>query len=276
MRRSSPEKVKVRNGDVRRRRKSAESTDITDFDEQKRRFNEIQDMKMRKSISEHYITKDSSGNATSSPLLFAPTIDYKLQFIIVGDRNVGKTCFLERYTDNRFKEELRSTVGIDFRIKTISVAGHQVRLQIWDTAGQERFNSITTAYYRNARGIVMVYDVTRPETYRNLDKWLDLVKEYGRDDVEIAIVGNKADLPDLQVNPHKARHFAEQSGFLFYETSAKESLNIETVFINLVYKILKQIPQPHERNPRIRRKTIPSTIIDDNPHDKEPCRSACC
>ncbi|XP_076807453.1 ras-related protein Rab-12-like isoform X2 [Clavelina lepadiformis] len=204
---------------------------------------------------------------------FSPSVDYKMQMIIIGDRHVGKTCFLERYTDHRFQQESKSTVGIDFRMKTVTVAGQRVRLQIWDTAGQERFNSITTAYYRNARGIILIYDVTNPETYLNISKWLDLVHEYARNDAEVAIVGNKADLPDVQVNPLKARNFAEKWGYLFYETSAKESLNVETVFVNLVYKILKQIPQPHERNPRVRRRENPVTLEDDTEQNQ---RSKCC
>ncbi|XP_078487243.1 ras-related protein Rab-12-like [Ciona intestinalis] len=218
--------------------------------------------------------KGSKDDGSSSPLLQHPTVDLKLQMILIGDRNVGKTCFLERYTDDLFREESKSTVGIDFRIKTVTVGGRRIRLQIWDTAGQERFNSITTAYYRNARGILLLYDVTNPESYRNITKWMKLIEEYGRSDVEVAIVGNKADLENVQVNTHKARNFAENCGFIFYETSAKASLNVDTVFVNLIYKILKQIPQPHERNPQIRRKTMTSQALCEDVNAKRSYK--CC
>uniref|UniRef100_H2ZII4 Ras-related protein Rab-12 n=1 Tax=Ciona savignyi TaxID=51511 RepID=H2ZII4_CIOSA len=221
-----------------------------------------------------YKTECENENESASPLLQHPTVDLKMQIILIGDRNVGKTCFLERYTDDHFPEESKSTVGIDFRIKTVTVGETRIRLQIWDTAGQERFNSITTAYYRNARGIILFYDVTNPDSFNNIPKWLTLVDEYSRSDIEIAIVGNKADLTNAQVNTHKARNFAENCGYIFFEASAKESINVDTVFVNLIYKILKQIPQPHERNPQIRRKTMTSQTLYEDSRDKKGYK--CC
>ena len=124
--------------------------------------------------------------------------DYKLQLIIIGDSGCGKTSFMDRYCDGQYRVSYNATVGIDFKVKTvISSNNKRVKLQIWDTAGQEKFNSITTAYYRNARGVVIMYDVTRANTFENVRKWLALVSQFGRGDVEIAIVGNKCDVMEM-------------------------------------------------------------------------------
>ncbi|XP_068197304.1 ras-related protein Rab-12 isoform X3 [Antennarius striatus] len=106
--------------------------------------------------------------------------DFKLQIIVIGSRGVGKTSLMERFTDDTFSEACKSTVGVDFKIKTVELRGKKIRLQIWDTAGQERFNSITSAYYRNAKGIVLVYDITKQQTFEDLPKWMKMIdKESG-------------------------------------------------------------------------------------------------
>ncbi|KAE8598416.1 hypothetical protein XENTR_v10016818 [Xenopus tropicalis] len=101
--------------------------------------------------------------------------DFKLQVIIIGSRGVGKTSLMERFTDDTFCEACKSTVGVDFKIKTVELRGKKIRLQIWDTAGQERFNSITSAYYRSAKGIILVYDITKKETFEDLPKWMKMI-----------------------------------------------------------------------------------------------------
>nr|XP_039272130.1 ras-related protein Rab-12-like [Styela clava] len=190
----------------------------------------------------------------------SPAPQHKIQLILIGDRNVGKTCVLERFTEDQFHTDLTSTVGIDFKLKTITVGEKSIRLQIWDTAGQERFNSITTAYYRGARGIIVMYDVTRIETFLNVRNWLTLVDEYGRSDAVIAIVGNKYDIKRNQVDQNKARKFAQERGYLFYETSAKNNMNIEALFLHLISEVLKKHPVKRDRNsingaPQIREDT---------------------
>ncbi|MBN3307027.1 RAB12 protein, partial [Amia calva] len=119
--------------------------------------------------------------------------DYKLQVIIIGSRGVGKTSLMERFTDDTFCEACKSTVGVDFKIKTVELRGKKIRLQIWDTAGQERFNSITSAYYRGAKGIVLVYDITKQETFEDLPKWMKMIDKYASEDAELLLVGNKLD-----------------------------------------------------------------------------------
>ncbi|XP_022351158.1 ras-related protein Rab-12 isoform X1 [Enhydra lutris kenyoni] len=119
--------------------------------------------------------------------------DFKLQVIIIGSRGVGKTSLMERFTDDTFCEACKSTVGVDFKIKTVELRGKKIRLQIWDTAGQERFNSITSAYYRSAKGIILVYDITKKETFDDLPKWMKMIDKYASEDAELLLVGNKLD-----------------------------------------------------------------------------------
>jgi len=197
-------------------------------------------LQSERDIANRYATRDGRADET---LIYDEDnlLDYRIQIILIGDRSVGKTSFLQRYSSDIFMEHLNSTVGIDFKFKTLDVQGKRVRLQIWDTAGQERFNSITTAYYRNARGIILFYDVTNMNTFRNLQNWINLVEEFGQKGAKIAIVGSKADLPDTEVDTDKARKFAESRGYLFFETSAKESLNVSNVFNDLVNQIVTQI-----------------------------------
>jgi len=176
----------------------------------------------------------------------APVPDVKLQLIIIGDSGVGKTSFMDRFVDSsqtEFRQSFNPTVGIDFKVKNILVDDKRVKLQIWDTAGQEKFNSITTAYYRSARGAIIMYDVTRPQTFKSIEKWYQLMSDHGRGDVEVALVGNKCDLnSDKKVDSKQGENTATELGCHFYESSAKDNLNIENVFMGLVRNILVNMP----------------------------------
>lgn len=174
-------------------------------------------------------------------------IDYKLQLIIIGDSGCGKTTFMDRYCDGQYRVSYNATVGIDFKVKTImSKNNKKVKLQIWDTAGQEKFNSITTAYYRNARGAIIMYDVTREETFENLRKWFTLVSQFGRADIEVAIVGNKCDMNTeyckRQVSREMGEALATEMGCHFFECSAKEDINVTDVFSCLSEEIIRHMP----------------------------------
>jgi len=174
-------------------------------------------------------------------------IDYKLQLIIIGDSGCGKTTFMDRYCDGQYRVSYNATVGIDFKVKTVmSKNNKRVKLQIWDTAGQEKFNSITTAYYRNARGAIIMYDVTREETFENLRKWFSLVSQFGRGDVEVAIVGNKCDINTenckRQVSREQGEQLAMEMGCHFFECSAKEDINVTDVFARLSEEVIRHMP----------------------------------
>ena len=110
--------------------------------------------------------------------------DHLFKLLLIGDSGVGKTCILFRFSDDAFNTTFISTIGIDFKIKTIDIGGKRVKLQIWDTAGQERFHTITTSYYRGANGIMLVYDITNPKSFDNITKWLKNITDFAADDVE--------------------------------------------------------------------------------------------
>ena len=128
-----------------------------------------------------------------------PAYDYLMKVLLIGDSGVGKTCLLLRFSDDTFTPNFITTIGIDFKIRTIELEGKKVKLQIWDTAGQERFRTITTAYYRGAMGILLVYDVTDEKSFENIRHWMRNIEQHASDSVNKMIIGNKCDMLDRKV-----------------------------------------------------------------------------
>jgi Ras-related protein Rab-2A len=156
---------------------------------------------------------------------------FLFKFIAIGDTGVGKSCLLLQFTDKRFNPEHDLTIGVEFGTQTIQIHNETVKLQIWDTAGQETFRSITRSYYRNTAGALLVYDITRRETFMHVSQWLQDAKTHGSSDMTVMLVGNKCDLEHLrQVSTDEGQKFAKEMGLLFIETSAKTSRNVEEAF----------------------------------------------
>ncbi|VDD86617.1 unnamed protein product [Enterobius vermicularis] len=165
-------------------------------------------------------------NATHGPRDY----DHLFKLLIIGDSGVGKSSLLLRFADNTFSPNYITTIGVDFKIRTITVNGQRVKLQIWDTAGQERFRTITSTYYRGTHGVIVVYDVTSGDSFSNVKRWLHEI-DTNCDNVQKILVGNKADDPDRRVVLEvDAKKFAETMGIQFFETSAKENINVEEMF----------------------------------------------
>ncbi|XP_075231043.1 ras-related protein Rab-13-like [Lycorma delicatula] len=157
---------------------------------------------------------------------------YKI--LVLGDSNVGKTCIMHRYCDETYYDTYVSTIGIDFKQKIMEVDGTRVMMQIWDTAGQERFRTLTTAYYRGAMGIILMYDVTSLESFDNLSYWLDNIRMNAPPDVVKILAGNKCDATSLRsVTTDSGKKLAEHFDIPFYEVSCKNSYNVEEVFVTL-------------------------------------------
>ncbi|KMZ73101.1 Ras-related protein RIC1 [Zostera marina] len=164
--------------------------------------------------------------------------DYLFKLLLIGDSGVGKSCLLLRFVDDSYLESYISTIGVDFKIRTVEQEGKTLKLQIWDTAGQERFRTITSSYYRGAHGIIVVYDVTDQESFNNIRQWLTEIDRYASDTVNKLLVGNKCDLTDSRVVSYEAgKALADEIGIAFLETSAKDATNVEEAFIKMSIEI---------------------------------------
>eukprot|EP00922_Rhytidocystis_sp_ex-Travisia-forbesii_P007823 GHVS01011580.1.p1 GENE.GHVS01011580.1~~GHVS01011580.1.p1 ORF type:complete len:208 (+),score=25.60 GHVS01011580.1:79-702(+) len=171
-----------------------------------------------------------------------PTRDYDHLFklVLIGDSGVGKSCLLLRFADDAFTESYITTIGVDFRFRTITVDDKPVRLQIWDTAGQERFRTITSAYYRGADGIVLVYDTTDKTSFDHIEDWLGEVNRYASENTCKVLVGNKCDLTaEKQVPTDEAQKKAAELGVGFIEASAKDATNVEQAFTLMARELIE-------------------------------------
>lgn len=176
-----------------------------------------------------------------SPAGSGSSYDYSFKILLIGDSGVGKSSLLVSFISNHV-DDLAPTIGVDFKIKHLTVGGKKLKLTIWDTAGQERFRTLTSSYYRGAQGIILVYDVTRRETFTNLaDVWAKEVDLYSTNqDCIKMLVGNKVDKEtERMVTTEEGIAFAQEYGCLFLECSAKTRANVEECFEELALKILE-------------------------------------
>jgi len=175
--------------------------------------------------------------------------DYLFKLLLIGDSGVGKSCLLLRFADNVYTDSYISTIGVDFKIKTLTIDGKTVKLQIWDTAGQERFRTITSSYYRGAHGIIVVYDVTDKVSFSNVKQWLGEIDRYACQSVNRLLVGNKADLKEKKVvDTNEAKEFADTLRISFLETSAKSSENVEEAFLTMTKQIKDRVSKAPDVN----------------------------
>ncbi|KAK1432722.1 hypothetical protein QVD17_09620 [Tagetes erecta] len=170
--------------------------------------------------------------------------DYLFKFIIIGDTGVGKSCLLLQFTDKRFQPVHDLTIGVEFGTRIVSADARPVKIQIWDTAGQEAFRSITRSYYRGAAGALLVYDITRRETFSHLAGWLEDARQHGNPNMTVMLVGNKTDLSHKRaVSKEEGEQFAKENGLLFLEASARTSNNVDEAFLKTAEKILERIQE---------------------------------
>lgn len=169
---------------------------------------------------------------------------YLFKYIIIGDTGVGKSCLLLQFTDKRFQPVHDLTIGVEFGARMITIDGKQIKLQIWDTAGQESFRSITRSYYRGAAGALLVYDITRRDTFNHLTTWLEDARQHSNSNMVIMLIGNKSDLESRrEVKKEEGEAFAREHGLIFMETSAKTASNVEEAFINTAKEIYEKIQE---------------------------------
>lgn len=178
----------------------------------------------------------------------SPDYDYLIKLLALGDSGVGKTSLLFNFTDGEFNSGFIATVGIDFREKRVTYTSRngeksKVHLQLWDTAGQERFRSLTTAFYRDAMGFLLVFDLASEQSFLNTRNWLSQLESHAYCATpDIVLCGNKADLDDKrQVSSERALQFAKEHGLPYFETSAATGENVEESIMHLLDLVMKRM-----------------------------------
>ncbi len=168
--------------------------------------------------------------------------EFIFKIILIGPGAVGKTSLLERFVHNRFSGKYELTIGVDFLTKTMEIGADSVRITIWDIGGQDRFKFMRNRFYDGARGALLVFDLSRGQTYKDIKKWLNEFRQFAGNKVPFILIGNKADLlEDIGevVERSEAQKFAENEGSIYIETSAKTGDNVEEAFLQLVRKLIK-------------------------------------
>ncbi|KAF9665492.1 hypothetical protein SADUNF_Sadunf16G0128300 [Salix dunnii] len=196
--------------------------------------------------------------------------DYLIKLLLIGDSGVGKSCLLLRFSDGSFTTSFITTIGIDFKIRTIELDGKRIKLQIWDTAGQE-------PYYRGAMGILLVYDVTDESSFNSnvlinqalspfsdIRNWIRNIEQHASDNVNKILVGNKADMDESKraVPTSKGQALADEYGIKFFETSAKTNLNVEQVFFSIARDIKQRLADTDTRAEPTTLKITPADQAD--------------
>ncbi|GAB4847264.1 Ras- protein Rab11D [Ancistrocladus abbreviatus] len=165
-------------------------------------------------------------------------VDYVFKAVLIGDSAVGKSQILSRFARNEFSLDSKATIGVEFQTRTLTIHHKSVKAQIWDTAGQERYRAVTSAYYRGAVGALLVYDITKRQTFEHIPRWLEELRSHADKNIVIMLIGNKTDLEDQRaVSTEDATEFAQKEGLFFLETSALESTNVETAFMTVLTEI---------------------------------------
>ena len=205
--------------------------------------------------------------------------DMIFKVVLIGDTSVGKTNILSKYLTNDFDPDSKATVGVEFGTKNFKIEDNIVKVQIWDTAGQERYRSITNAYYKGAKGSLLVYDITNPKTFESIDRWLSDLKVNGDENISVVLLGNKSDLEsDRKVTTQQGKEKAEFYKLAFMETSALNGDNIERAFNELITDVYKNHHDLFEKQAKvvINDKAINLENADENDEKMEKEKKGCC
>ena len=202
------------------------------------------------------------------------TEDYEFIFkvLLLGNSNVGKSSLFLRFVDDIWNDTFVPTIGVDFKIKTFNIDEKKIKMQIWDTAGQERFKNIIASYYRGAHGILLIYDVTDKDSFKNLSNWLIEIEKNANKNVLKVLIGNKTDLEDKRVITYnQGKEFADTYGLKFIETSAKKNLNVSEAFTTLGRELMQASEEKKIIKQKQNKKISVAKVQDLNAPKKNGC-----
>lgn len=209
-------------------------------------------------------------------------IDYVFKVVLIGDSAVGKSQLLARFARNEFSLDSKATIGVEFQTRTLQVDQRTIKAQIWDTAGQERYRAVTSAYYRGAVGAMLVYDITKRQSFDHMARWLEELRAHADKNLVIMLIGNKSDLGTLRVVPTEdAKEFAARESLFFMETSALEATNVENAFRTALTEIYRNVSKKNlvanETDSSGNSSLLKGTkIIVPGQEPAPPAKAACC
>ena len=197
--------------------------------------------------------------------------------LILGDSSVGKTSLLLRFIDGKYDDSGIASIGMDLKIKFLKHQDRKIQLEIWDTAGQERFHCITKNYFKGTEGIVILYDITKRETYANVKNWMTSIKEtLNMKDIGVVLCGNKCDCDDSErnVSYEDGKKIADHYGVDFLETSSKEDINVNQTFITLIEGMMKAEGKNKDKSPN-KKRSASKLEMRNNDDVKEKQKKEC-
>ena len=209
----------------------------------------------------------------------SPNFDLIIKIVILGEASVGKTNLLLRYSQDSFDESMKPTIGMDFLSKDIELDKTHLKVQFWDTAGQEKYRSLASSYYKVANGAILVYDVSRKETFRRLGAWLEEIKSNTPKELKVMLIGNKSDLiVEREVSTEEGKSFAQERNLFFWETSAKKNSdkNVNTSFEALIKECMKDLMQIERQKQEMDIDQIRKQTIEIKPKHDEKKKDDCC
>ena len=198
--------------------------------------------------------------------------DEKLKLMILGDSSVGKTSLLKKYCKNEFSHSYITTVGIDFQVKLLNINDKKIKIQIWDTAGEERYRVVAKNYFNTSDGFIIMYDITNRESFDDITNWIEQIRDSTPNYKKSVLFGNKSDLNKLRnVQINEGKELAQKNDFKFFETSAKDGLNLNEGIESLVKDVLEDIDSI-----KLKRRNTTSLKEKKKNNVKKKVKEPCC